>query len=175
MRRRTRPRFRRAPQSRGSSGTRVRPGGRSLRVAARGGVRVDATTGSVDLDTSRDELHVLATFGLTAVSEATPSQVAVEAFILPYRRPLPQRFAGRVDGAGVPRGFQKASMAPIRWHARKNGSGQNRGSCRQLRQWSQPGSNRRPPACKAAPTVTTRHDARRRVPRKHTGLGRFRG
>ena len=53
------------------------------------------------------------------------------------------------DGAGVPRGFQKASIAPIRWHARSNGFGQNPSSWRQLRQWSQPGSNRRPPACKA--------------------------
>jgi len=58
--------------------------------------------GSVDLDTSRDELHALATSGLTAVPEATPSQVAVEALILPCRKRLPQRFAGtrgRVNAA----------------------------------------------------------------------------
>ena len=61
---------------------------------------------SVDLDSSRDELHVLATFGLTAVTGATPSQVAVEALILPCRKPSPQRFAGRVDAS-----------TPLRWGA----------------------------------------------------------
>ena len=48
----------------------------------------------MDLDSSRDELHVLATYGLTAVTGATSSQVAVEALILPCRKPSPQRFAG---------------------------------------------------------------------------------
>ena len=65
------------------------------------------------LDASRDELlGVLATFGLTAVTEATPSQVAVEALVLPCRKPLPQRFAGtrgRVNAAPLgcsPRGWE---------------------------------------------------------------------
>ena len=60
----------------------------------------------MDLDASREELHVLATFGLTAVTEATPSQVAVEALVLLCRKPSSQRFAGRVDAS-----------TPLRWGA----------------------------------------------------------
>jgi hypothetical protein len=41
--------------------------------------------------------------------------------------------------------------------------------------WSQPGSNRRPPAYKAVPTITTSDDPRRRTPHKQRGFGRLEG
>src|SRR3954453_10676442 len=41
--------------------------------------------------------------------------------------------------------------------------------------WAVPGSNGRPPACKAVATLTTRGDAGRRIPRYHTGFRAFLG